>query len=95
MQLFCGDGAYCTLARNDLSAEPSFSGESMANADPKTAAPSLEDVRARIDAIDAQLLALVDERAGLAVQVAAAKAAAGDGDPAETIIRKALQSALR
>ena len=67
----------------------------MANADPKTAAPSLEDVRARIDAIDAQLLALVDERAGLAVQVAAAKAAAGDGDPAETIIRKALQSALR
>ena len=52
----------------------------MANADPKTAAPSLEAVRARIDAIDAQLLALVDERAGLAVQVAAAKAAAGDGD---------------
>lgn len=52
----------------------------MANADPKTAAPSLEEVRARIDVIDAQLLALVDERAGLAVQVAAAKAAAGDGD---------------
>ncbi len=50
----------------------------MAKADPKTAAPSLEAVRARIDAIDAQLLALVDERAGLAVQVAAAKAAAGD-----------------
>ena len=52
----------------------------MAEADPKTAAPSLDAVRARIDAIDAQLLTLVDERAGLAIQVAAAKAAAGDGD---------------
>lgn len=51
----------------------------MAKADPKTAAPSLDAVRTRIDAIDAQLLALVDERAGLAIQVAAAKAAAGDG----------------
>lgn len=50
----------------------------MAQADPKTATPSLDEVRARIDAIDAQLLTLVDERAGLAVQVAAAKAAAGD-----------------
>ncbi|HEY9234938.1 MAG TPA: chorismate mutase, partial [Phenylobacterium sp.] len=49
-------------------------------ADPMTAPPSLEAIRARIDAIDAQLLALVDERAGLAVHVAAAKAAAGDGD---------------
>jgi len=49
-------------------------------AEPKTAPPSLDDVRARIDAIDAQLLALVDERAGLAVQVAAAKAAAGEAD---------------
>jgi chorismate mutase len=43
-----------------------------------TAAPSLEDVRQRIDAIDAELLRLVDERAGLAHVVAAAKAAAGD-----------------
>lgn len=51
----------------------------MAEADPKTAAPSLDAVRTRIDAIDAQLLTLVDERAGLAIQVAAAKAAAGDG----------------
>jgi chorismate mutase len=78
VQLFCGQGAYCTGSRNDLSAEASFSGDRMA--DPKTAPPSLEAVRARIDAIDAQLLTLVDERAGLAVQVAAAKAAAGDGD---------------
>lgn len=78
MQLFCGEAAYCAPRRNDLSAEPSFSGDSMA--DPKTAPPSLEAVRARIDAIDAQLLTLVDERAGLAVQVAAAKAAAGDAD---------------
>ncbi|WP_309643524.1 chorismate mutase [Phenylobacterium sp.] len=52
----------------------------MADADPKPAAPSLDVVRARIDAIDAALLTLVDERAALAVQVAAAKAAAGDGD---------------
>lgn len=52
----------------------------MAKADPKSAPPTLEAVRARIDAIDAQLLALVDERAGLAVEVAAAKAAAGDAD---------------
>src|SRR5690349_16960111 len=45
----------------------------------KTAAPvSLEEVRKRIDAIDAELLRLVDERAGLARDVAAAKAAAGD-----------------
>jgi chorismate mutase len=50
----------------------------MAKAEPKPAAPSLDAVRARIDAIDAQLLALVDERAALARDVAAAKAAAGD-----------------
>ena len=42
--------------------------------------PSLDAVRARIDAIDAELLRLVDERSGLASDVARAKAAAGDGD---------------
>lgn len=42
--------------------------------------PSLDAVRARIDAIDAGILALVEERAGLAREVAAAKAAAGDAD---------------
>lgn len=52
----------------------------MADADPKPAAPSLDAIRARLDAIDAQLLALIDERAGIAREVAAAKAAAGDGD---------------
>ena len=51
----------------------------MADADPKPAAPSLDEVRARLDVIDANLLALIDERAGLARHVAAAKAAAGDG----------------
>src|SRR6201999_1675021 len=40
--------------------------------------PSLDEVRARIDAIDAELLRLVVERAALARDVAAAKAAAGD-----------------
>jgi chorismate mutase len=50
----------------------------MAQAKPKSAAPSLEEVRARIDAVDAELLRLIDERAGLASAVAAAKAAAGD-----------------
>ena len=42
--------------------------------------PSLDEVRARIDAIDAELLRLVDERAGIARVVAEAKRAAGDGD---------------
>ena len=48
----------------------------------KTAAqpPSLEAVRQRIDALDTELLRLVDERASLARVVAAAKQAAGDGD---------------
>lgn len=48
----------------------------------KTAAqpPSLEAVRQRIDALDSELLRLVDERASLARVVAAAKEAAGDGD---------------
>lgn len=41
-------------------------------------APSLDAVRQRIDAIDADLLRLLDERAELAHAVAAAKAAAGD-----------------
>ena len=44
------------------------------------AAPSLDAIRARIDAIDTELLHLVDERAGLAKSVAEAKHAAGDGD---------------
>jgi chorismate mutase len=50
----------------------------MAQAKPTPASPSLEEVRARIDAIDAELLRLVDERAGLASAVAAAKTAAGE-----------------
>lgn len=45
----------------------------------KSQAPSLEAVRQRIDALDAELLRLVDERAGLARIVAQAKAASGDG----------------
>ena len=40
--------------------------------------PTLEAVRARIDAIDSELLALLDERADLAHAVAAAKQANGD-----------------
>src|SRR6185312_16429620 len=40
--------------------------------------PSLDEVRRRIDAIDAELLRLVGERARIAHEVAAAKAAAGD-----------------
>jgi chorismate mutase len=39
---------------------------------------SLEEVRQRLDAIDAQLLPLIDERTALAEHVVAAKAAAGD-----------------
>jgi chorismate mutase len=41
--------------------------------------PSLDEVRRRIDAIDAELLRLVVERASLAHVVKAAKEAAGDG----------------
>ncbi len=43
------------------------------------AAPSLDAVRGRIDALDTELLRLVDERASLARVVADAKRAAGDG----------------
>jgi chorismate mutase len=42
--------------------------------------PSLDAVRARIDALDEALLRLVDERAGLAGVVTQAKRAAGEGD---------------
>lgn len=47
-------------------------------AESKSAPPSLDDVRARIDAIDSELLKLVDERSALAREVAAAKAASGE-----------------
>jgi chorismate mutase len=45
----------------------------------KGGAPSLEAIRQRLDALDGELLRLVDERAGLARAVAAAKDAAGEG----------------
>lgn len=44
------------------------------------APPSLDAVRQRIDALDTELLRLVDERASLARIVAEAKRAAGDGE---------------
>ncbi|WP_372785756.1 chorismate mutase [Phenylobacterium sp.] len=50
----------------------------MAEATPQPP-PSLDEVRKRIDAIDADLLRLVVERASLAHVVKAAKEAAGDG----------------
>jgi chorismate mutase len=42
--------------------------------------PSLDEVRARIDAVDAELLRLIDERASLAEAVQRAKREAGTGD---------------
>lgn len=45
----------------------------------KAAAPSLDKVRERIDAIDRDLLRLIDQRAVLTRDVAAAKQAAGEG----------------
>lgn len=42
--------------------------------------PSLDEIRRRIDAVDTELLRLIDERASLARAVATAKRAAGDGD---------------
>jgi chorismate mutase len=47
-------------------------------AEEKSAPPSLDDVRARIDAVDSELLRLLDERSALAREVAAAKAATGE-----------------
>jgi chorismate mutase len=47
--------------------------------DAPTSPLSLDAVRARIDAVDAELLALIGERAALARAVAQAKAADGDG----------------
>jgi chorismate mutase len=75
----------------------------MADADSNSdSPPSLEAVRARLDAIDAELLPLIDERASLARQVAAAKAAAGDAGkfglrPARenAILRKLLDAPRR
>jgi chorismate mutase len=46
---------------------------------PSLPTPSLDEIRKRIDGIDADLLRLVVERASLAKSVAVAKAAAGDG----------------
>ena len=42
--------------------------------------PSLEEIRVKLDAIDDQILKLVDERSALAQDVAAAKRARGEGD---------------
>jgi len=47
--------------------------------DTPSALPTLDAVRARIDAVDAELLRLIGERAGLAKVVAEVKRAAGDG----------------
>lgn len=47
--------------------------------DAPSAPPTLDAVRARIDAVDAELLRLIGERASLARTVAEAKHAAGDG----------------
>lgn len=43
-------------------------------------APTLAEVREKIDAVDVELLRLIDQRAALARDVAAAKRAAGEGD---------------
>ena len=69
-------------------------------AESKSAPPTLQDVRARIDAIDSELLRLIDERSALAREVAAAKAAAGETGfglrPArETQVLKALLAERR
>ena len=46
--------------------------------DPQPTARTLEAVRARLDVVDRRLLELIDERAALAGEVAAAKVAAGE-----------------
>jgi chorismate mutase len=52
----------------------------MSEAKRPSPAPSLEEVRHRLDGIDRELLRLIDERSALAGAVAAAKAAAGQSD---------------
>jgi chorismate mutase len=54
-----------------------FAGEPMGET-PKPDAVSLDDARARIDAVDDELLRLIGERANLAAAVAKAKRAAGE-----------------
>jgi chorismate mutase len=71
----------------------------MAQAKTTSTPLSLAEVRQRIDAVDAELLRLLDERAGLASLVTEAKAAAGDSGrfalrPAREaqLLRKLLQA---
>ncbi len=54
-------------------------GTDMDASEPSPTARPLEAVRARLDEVDRRLLELIDERAALAGEVAAAKAAAGEG----------------
>lgn len=54
-------------------------GTAMDASDPTPTARPLEAVRARLDEVDRRLVELIDERAALASEVAAAKAAAGEG----------------
>lgn len=53
---------------------------------------SLDQVRARIDAVDAELLRLLDERAGLAREVAAAKRVEAAGRPQPFGLRPARET---
>jgi chorismate mutase len=73
--MLSADTLYCAARRNHYGPAAFFS---EVRVDQET--PSLDEVRARIDAIDAELLRLVDERACIARSVADAKRAAGDGD---------------
>ena len=61
-------------------------------AEPPPPPMSLETVRARIDAVDDALLRLLDERAGLAREVAAAKQAAANGGPMPFGLRPARET---
>lgn len=54
----------------------------------------LEAVRARIDAVDAELLRLVDERAALALSVGQIKQAVGEGGSGDLAIRPAREAEL-
>ena len=57
-------------------------GQSAASTRAQAVPPSVDDMRDRIDSIDAQLLSLVDERAQLALSISRAKGSAGNGhDP--------------
>lgn len=58
------------------------------------AAPTLDDIRHRIDAVDRELMALLDRRAGLSMEVARVKRVAGTGTYLPAREREVVENAI-